>query len=394
MSDFNYKPRSSYSKEEQQIIELYYPSGGANLCKQYLPHRSKDSIQVKAQKLGITTTFTVDNAWSTEEINLLKFYYPQGGKHLCKQYLPNRSLIAILQASKKFQLDYKYKNKKTWFKKDEDFLEAHYSTKGAAWCSKQLNRNVLAVRTQANRLGLTLVEDCIIKQNKHTLESNAIIRDFSNIYDLTNPKIVYLLGLLWADGCVSKSIIISNVSEDLDEIINKLDLINLLPGVSIKYRQPQRNGWKPQTTVTFGNKYIVNWFRQNGYNKSRLTEPFILDNIPENLIPLWIRGLMDGDGCYVISSKKPSIGLAGYCETTYNFLTKILNKLSISYRAFCPLPTKNSKSSRVVVAGIDNCKKFVNFVYQDWELNQLGLERKYNKATSMLALQYKFYKVT
>lgn len=372
------KSRAHYSEEEENIIKLYYPQGGTNLCKKYLSHRSKESIKVKAQKLKIYTNFTVENVWSFEEIEILKKYYPLGGKQLCKQYLPNRTLVAIWQTAtaRKLNLDYQYKNLKSWTAHEIEFLKKHYSTKGAAWCATKLNLEPKLVRTKANKLGLTIESNY-----RATPQGDFVYRDFSNIFDLTNPKIIYLLGFIWADGHIGKSVIISNISEDLDEIIDKLNLENLLPGVSIKQRQPQRKEWKPQTTITFGNKEILAFLIKNNYTKSRLNEPIILERIPKELRHYWFRGYLDGDGCVYVpkTHKTACLSFTGHYDSTYKFLEKLGESFQVTPRVNYRVAKNGSKFSRVIFDTLKRVLPILDYIYQDWAICNLGLNRKYEK---------------
>lgn len=370
------KYRSHYSQEELNILNHYYPIGGVNLCHQYLPHRTEFSISIKAGKLGLTVAIK-KGTWTQEEFDILKTYYPLGGKVLAKQHLPNRSLVSVWQTAKKLGLDYQYKNLKTWTKEESEFLKQNYSSKGAEYCSQVLNKSSSKVRARANNFGLILDKPFRVDKEKVL-----VYRDFNNIFDLNNPKILYLLGFIWADGYIGKTVTISNVSKDLDEIIEKIDLVKLLLGVSIKYRQPQRNGWQPQTAITFGNKEVIQFLVDNNYTKSRLNEPIILDKISEHLKHYWFRGYLDGDGCiYYIASNKAQcyLSFSGNSHSTYQFLQDLGQQFSVVPSIKCRKSRINSTYARVTFEGIKRALPILDYIYQGWDEFNLGLERKYQK---------------
>ena len=62
-----------------------------------LPNRTKTNIQAKAKQLGLTApgASKKNAAWSEEEDEIIKKYYPIGGIRLCKKYLPKRTELAI-----------------------------------------------------------------------------------------------------------------------------------------------------------------------------------------------------------------------------------------------------------------------------------------------------------
>jgi hypothetical protein len=269
----------------------------------------------------------------------------------------------------------------TWTEKEINFLLENYSNSGAKYCANFLNRTSIIITKKANRLGLK--QQDIYNGNK---------RDFSQIFNLTNPKIVYLLGLIWADGNVHNSVSISMVSEDLDQILESLDITNLLIGCSIRKHQ-QRENWKPQTTLLFGTKEIINFLKENGYTKNRLEEPKILELIPKELHYYWFRGLMDGDGSFN-SSRKPCISLTGNSNSTYKYIQNLLHSnLNVLYRIQCRTNKSGSRYSRVSVTGFINTKLLVNYLYKDWEINPIGLNRKRYKALEILNLQSKYKKL-
>lgn len=318
-------------------------------------------------------------AWNSEEDIILQTNYPIGGKELCKTFLPHRSLVAIWQRSRKLNLEYKFVRLRSWTKEHINFLVENYSTKGGKYCADVLDRPLHLIRHKANILGLKLEGDF----------HNSDKRDFSEIFNLNSPKIVYLLGLIWADGSLHNSINLSMVSEDLDEILQKLDINNLLLGCSIKTRQ-QRENWKPQTTLLFGNKEIINFLKENGYTVGRFGEPKILELIPKKLHYYWFRGLMDGDGCYYVSTKNRdyTISLAGQSKSTYFYIQNLCQELNIKAHITCGQNKSGSKYSRVTIQSLEDIKKFINFIYPN-NINELGLDRKFNKCLELLTITLK-----
>lgn len=316
----------------------------------------------------------MNKSWTTEELEILKTNYPVGGKHLCKTFLPNRSLVAIWQTSRKLDLDYKYKHLQTWSVKDFDFLKENYSTKGTRYCANYLNRSVKSVVARANQLGLVLTGDFHFGK----------LRDFSEIFNLNNPKVVYLLGLIWADGYVGKTIVVSIISDDMDQILDRLDIHNLLIGCSVQYRKPQRQNWKPQTTLTFGNSEIISFLKENGYTKGRHNEPKILELIPKHLQHYWFRGLLDGDGSYVVAKNgKCCISLTGDSNSTYKYMQDLCAELDIIMPCSCRINKNGSKYTRVTTKNLYDAQLFCNYIYPEWD--GLGLDRKYFKAQKIVS---------
>lgn len=85
-----------WSDSELEIIKNNYPIGGYNLCKQFLPKRSKFAIQARAKYLGVLApgASKANAGWTPSEDEILKKYYSIGGTKLCQQYL-NRTEKSI-----------------------------------------------------------------------------------------------------------------------------------------------------------------------------------------------------------------------------------------------------------------------------------------------------------
>lgn len=329
--------------------------------------------------------------WNEAELNVLKQYYEVGGSSLCEHYLPNRTRIAIAKQAKKLNLDYKYKRLRTWTPEELEFLKEYYPIKGSKYCAFKLNKTQNAILHRAVKLGLQINEEYVVKSWLKNVEAKAVYRNYSAIYDFTNPKIVYLLGFIWADGCVSKSVTISNVAEDMSEIITKIDLPNLMPGININYRKMPNENWKDQITVNFGNKQIIQFFKDNNYLPYRPLEPIILEKIPKHLRHYWFRGYLDGDGCIHIQGNKYTFSFTAHANSTFYFLQELFKSLYIhSYSIVCRHNPSGSRFSRATISSKYQIKRLLEYIYKDWD--GIGLDRKYNKALEVLSSTFGYCK--
>lgn len=91
----NYRP--SWTENEINILKEYYPKYGYKKCLELLPNKNKYTIQSKAESLNLLApgASKLNAGWTIEEDEILEKYYPLGGAVLCKKYLVNRSLKAI-----------------------------------------------------------------------------------------------------------------------------------------------------------------------------------------------------------------------------------------------------------------------------------------------------------
>lgn len=131
-----------WSKQELELLEIYYPLGNAKLCKEKGIDRGIKAIRSKAFKLGLTNPHYKkrDSVWSEEELELLREYYPKGGLLLCREN-------GLLKGD--FEIYYKAGreglkigsgrglSKNNWTEEEINLLKEFYPKGGLPLCRKQ-----------------------------------------------------------------------------------------------------------------------------------------------------------------------------------------------------------------------------------------------------------------
>ena len=80
----------SWTTEEDKILIENYKDLGLKEVSKLLPNRTRNAINERAIKLGITEHNSRGVPWTNKEIELLKKYYPTMGRE-CQMYLKNRT---------------------------------------------------------------------------------------------------------------------------------------------------------------------------------------------------------------------------------------------------------------------------------------------------------------
>lgn len=225
---------------------------------------------------------------------------------------------------------------------------------------------------------------CILKDNNiHILDSSECHRIYTlneNYFDVIDtPNKAYILGLLYADGnrdgsSNTISICLQERDRDiLDKINTEINSNCPLKYIDYSHRTDQNrvNQWK----LSIHNKHLATSLYKYGLvpcKEFKTTFPKQIDRI------LWkdfIRGYMDGDGCIMstecrwqITGNKPLLlFMKDYIEKTLNIhVQEYYHRNHITYN--------------IRVAGRNQVKKLLDFLYQDAELY---LERKYNLYQNM-----------
>lgn len=212
------------------------------------------------------------------------------------------------------------------------------------------------------------------------MNKNNIIDGF--LTDLTNKENIYLLGYMWADGHLSKY----NFSLELkqSDFLN-IKALFIKNGITRFYsRQRYRNNIKfgsMQESVHFGGVELIKFLEDNDYKDKSIKSPTkILDLISPELHYLFWRGYFDGDGCLYIGKSKRSLAFWGNIIQDWSSLLKLINELKINYK-FIEYSRKNGKhkSSCIEICRVNDIKLFLSKLYYNREIDNLGLDRKYNK---------------
>lgn len=207
------------------------------------------------------------------------------------------------------------------------------------------------------------------------IQENLFIKDFT-------PESVYLLGFIWADGCLSStlryaSIITEIAAEDMTIISKIFDKVGIW---STYYRKPRehKKNWKQMCTKYTSNKKLWQHLFDYDYRSKDKSPCKILKLIPENLRFYWWRGYFDGDGCIGKSQRSKYCHITSCKTQDWTFWNKLMKKLNITNHA-CH---DDKTHGRVMIANFDGIKKFFKYIYPNGY--DFGFKRKYDKFLTTL----------
>lgn len=203
--------------------------------------------------------------------------------------------------------------------------------------------------------------------------------NISDFLEIKNPKIAYFLGLLWADGCVSKTnntVSFQLVESDASKI--KDDIIEVIPNISVRYikREPPRQN---VLLFTLSDANLKNFLVSCDFLiKTGCSADKILDKIPENLKKYWWRGYFEGDGSVTYNRRtKYSIAFsfAACKKQDWKFAIDLLNNTLKLNKYIINLDKKGADkgTSTFVVSGLEKCRRFYNYIYSG---DNFGIQRK------------------
>jgi hypothetical protein len=248
-----------------------------------------------------------------------------------------------------------------WTEEQIEYLKSNYPKIGPKQLSINLKRSVDSINLKLKSLNLR----------------GKINKKYSNFeFRLDNPKHIYLMGILWADGYLHNTLNrleLSIVTEDFNDISNLFD-VNYW---AVYHRNRKKR--KPQTTIGLYREEVCGIFR-NEYNYTEKSNecPNFLDKIPVELLYYFIRGFFDGDGCFYISkdNKQKQCYLAGTYNQDWSWVETIFKELDIKYSIKQKIQKENQKYS-VIYINKNSIETFGNYIYHNYD--SIGIKRKYEK---------------
>lgn len=266
-----------------------------------------------------------------------------------------------------------YKKKYMFSEEDIKFMIDNYEDMEYKNIAKHLGLTERQVRGKLNNMGYTKLRD-FDKHYFHNIDS-----------DLK----AYFLGFIFADGYVvcrpktrNYEFAMQLQSEDkyILEAINKE-----LGGVhEISHNNPKDkiiNGVKTRSghsdTLRIYSKDIVYDLIDCGIVPDK-THNYTLPSIPDKYFFDFLRGYIDGDGCYYNRNGNVNINITCACKDVLDWIKDVLCNHSINTHVY----KEKDLKYRLVCTSQNDVKRLVNLLYHD--NFSMCLSRKYNKIVYLL----------
>lgn len=265
----------------------------------------------------------------------------------------------------------------------DDIIKRFFETEGSRHCSTLIgNMTPLDVARRAWLLGLKSSKESKAKSRKASIliKNPQLQTDFKILSDLTNPRSVYILGLLWADGNVSKNrnrITISTTEPDLESISSAVSEVKSWK-IYHKRKAKKKPHWKEQYHINISNPLYKDFLIEHNYaNKSGESASQILQKIPEEYRKYWFLGYFDGDGS--ISKDGSIVDLASCYEQNWDFMERLCKQLGMEFKIERKI-AKDGKKSIFRLISYVNALNFCRYIYSGYNL---GFPRKRERFLKM-----------
>lgn len=197
-----------------------------------------------------------------------------------------------------------------------------------------------------------------------------------------NEDFIYLMGFLYADGCIQKngnsySLHLSIAEKDKEHLI----LLSKILADDIKIRYRKIDNIQDQYSFQINGMDIFDIVSKYGIipNKSH---NWIEPDVPIHLLPSFLRGWFDGDGCvYVRNNRYLALSIVGNKKSLEFYVKSLKN---IGYNGHMTWYNDIKGFSCIHIRNIDDCLSFYNIINGNFRL-----ERKWLKIENVLKIRNK-----
>ena len=244
-----------------------------------------------------------------------------------------------------------------WTLEEDQFLIKNYQNKSNKYLCSVMNKPINSIVYRAKKLNL-----------KSRISKRINIEQFTTKITETTA---YILGLLWADGYISQNNKVCLETKRTD----MLYFYQLLKTTGFWYLfTRERRGRKPQATAGICDiKFTKALQEKLGIESNRFDFSKIWNLLTEDLKPLFILGLFDGDGCcYTQLIKGKTLyqfSISGRSNQNWLPIINYLNNKNI--RCYLSKEFKNCVQLRIT-----SPKEFIKFGKLLYTNTCLGIFRK------------------
>lgn len=273
---------------------------------------------------------------------------------------------------------------KFYTEEEINFLKEFGPKYGPKICADKLGRGLEGVKSKFYKLGISISGESVSEEEIASLTFNSSFKELNIEFENhKNPKeLAYWLGFFWADGYIRKdSELVIEITEE-DGLTLKPIFMRL---ASFKIYKRSREGRKPQMSFYYRDKSIAQILKSLGkYSNSIESHEKILKYIPEKYRNYFIRGLIDGDGCFYTDSKHVQFSITNSINYDWEYLKNYFKSV---YNLNCLIhntETNNGNSSTLRASGKYNIIEFIKQLYKIKD--GVWLPRKFNKSEFILKL--------
>lgn len=247
-----------------------------------------------------------------------------------------------------------------------------------------------------NGMGCTLLSqkyECAESTILHLLQRNGIETGINHrkyhfderfFEKIDTPEKAYIVGFVAGDGSQDGNDLRISIT-DL-ELLEKIKVVMDLD-IPIKYVKPRTPSHKPQYLLRLCSREMCKDLDRLGLIKNKTFKTYFPteDQVPNNLLSHWHRGLLDADGTICIQKNRKMTQYIGYIgndlliDGINNYISKLFG---FSFHYIDSYGKYNDKIKNIRCRDIKQIVTFLDWLYAD---STIHLDRKYQKYLELKA---------
>lgn len=259
-----------------------------------------------------------------------------------------------------------------------NFIKEYYPDYGSKFCADKLDRSIDSIQSKASRLGIARNRSVTLDGDEINFKETSL--ELSISQESMSKEMAYFLGFFWADGYIKpdmKGIIIEIVKDDGDDIKHIFDKI-----CSWRIYERDREGRKKQMSFYTSSASSVSLLSALGkYSKSSESHGKILDFIPNEFKIYFIRGLIDGDGCFYYNNKSTQIYISSNYNQDWEALIEYFHSIGVNMKV-SKEDSNSGKSSYIRCTDLQQIYHLFKTLYANED--GIYLTRKFNKMKEII----------
>lgn len=305
--------------------------------------------------------------WTDRHIAIIrKRYATDGPKKLAEEFGTTR--VTVTMKARRLGVEPAYRNKPAFVWTDEMIATMHrlYATADADTLVREVGVPLHVIRSKGRVLGLRNVT-CLQRRGRtRSLTQMSVNIHF---FDEWSADMAYILGFLFTDGSITKRLydVVIGLAEK-DTCV--LDFIKAKTKSTRKYDyrigSVDKNGHKhaPSVFLTLASKVMVQRLMDLGMKPRKTYTDDAFPNVPDGMMPHFLRGAFDGDGTAFVSSQ-------GYCRVGFvgspRFIAGIRGALvslaGMTKNTLVACPNTKTPCTKVLWGGRADISRFRDYVY-------------------------------
>ncbi len=289
-------------------------------------------------------------------------------------------------------------NRGIWRDKDltariDQTIRDRYPQEGGAQIASEFGTTKNTISMRAWRLGVKSLTHYQRKGATRSARSTSVNQAY---FETWSPNMAYILGYIWADGCVyindrHAKLIFRCVETDrellaaIKEEVKATTAWQYYKGCPVKVNGYDRYQGKPQVAFSVHCRRLVKCLiEQHGILPNKSNRNPSAPMVPSDMMPHFARGVLDGDGSVVLDGRyRPNVIYVG----THVFISDLRNSIVACAGIRKPSVLKCGSSEKLSRIGWSaKCDLLVLIPWLYPSGNYIFLQRKRNTANEILGL--------